>query len=161
MACARAGPVVIGIGNPLMGDDGVGPAAATILRERAPEGVRVLERDLVGIDALPEIEDSTRLLVIDCIEAGLRPGAVFKLRLGEAGPRSDPVVSPHETGIEDLLRLAAVRGHGPEEVVFVGVQPARVQVGLRLSPEVQAALPRIVEEASSVLEGWLRKETSP
>ena len=145
---------VIGVGNLLMGDEGLGVLAARALRERAPAGVRVIEAGGVGIHLLGEIEDASRLLLLDCIDADRPPGEVLRLSGPELPPPSATPLSPHELGLPDLLTLATLHGKPPEEVVVLGIQPARIEPGAELSLEVASALPRLVREARDLLSRW-------
>lgn len=147
--------LVLGIGNVLMSDEGVGPRAARDLEPRVPDGVRVIESGGLGIDLLHDVEEAGRLLVLDCVEAGVEPGRVVRLdgRSLAAGP--GPHLSPHEFGVGDVLGLARLHGREPEEVVVLGIQPARIAPGTELSAEVDAALPGLVAEALGVLEAWI------
>ncbi len=148
-------PTVIGVGNLLLRDEGVGVRAAELLRERVPQGVRVVEAGGVGAELLPEVEDALRLLVLDCIDLGGAPGTIMRLGGGDVATEGGAHVSPHQFGLADLLVLSALRGTQPEEVVVLGVQPAAIEPGLDLSPEVGAALPRLVERAVEILERWV------
>ncbi len=144
---------VLGIGNALLCDEGLGVRAAELVREGAPAGTRILAVGALGPELLPEVEGASRLLVIDCVDAGRPPGTV--VRLDDLGRLGDgPSLSMHEFGLRDLLAMAALHGRVPEEVVVLGVQPARVSPALGLSAEVTAALPRLVREALAVLAGW-------
>jgi len=148
---------VLGVGNVLMGDEGVGVRAAEALRGRVPDGVRVVEAGALGLELLAEFEAASRLLILDCVDAGMPAGRVLRLRdagiTGSPRPNS-PHLSPHELGVGDLLSLAALHSKAPEEVVVLGVQPASVAPGLELSPEVAAALPRLVREALGIITRW-------
>lgn len=147
-------PIVVGVGNVLLGDEGVGVRAAAMVRPRAPAGVRVLEPGALGLELLGDVEDASHVLVLDCIDAGLSAGAVLRLDGAELPPRPAPELSPHELGLRDLLALAALHGRSPREVVVMGIQPARIGPGLELSPEVATSLPHLVDEALAVLERW-------
>jgi len=145
---------VLGVGNVLMGDESVGVRAAQALRDRAPAGVRVVEAGALGLDLLPEIEGASRLLILDCVDAGMPAGRLIRVRDLAITSAPRPNLSPHELGVGDLLSLAALHGRAPEEIVVLGVQPASVAPSLELSPEVVAALPRLVEKALGILARW-------
>ncbi len=147
-------PTVLGVGNVLLGDEGIGVRAAETLRPRVPAGVRVLDGGPLSPELLPDVEDASHLLVLDCIDAGLPAGKVLRLDGTKLPEESSPHLSPHELGLKDLLALAALHGRAPREVVVMGIQPARIEPGLDLSPEVAASLPRLVDEALAVLARW-------
>lgn len=149
----------MGVGNVLMADDGVGARSVTMLQARVPHGVRVVERSLLGLDALADVEQASHLLLLDSIDAGRPPGEILRLAWPELPESLGPRLSPHELALGDLLALAAIRGNAPDEVVVMGIQPARIGPGLDLSPEVAAALPGLVTSALGVLKGWVSAKT--
>lgn len=151
-----AGTAVIGLGSPLMGDDGVGLAALARLRERfgADPGVDWIDGGTAGLALLPALESARRVLLLDAIDAGAAPGTLVE-RAGDALPRRLAVkLSPHQVDVGELLALAALRGAEPAELVAIGVQPERVALGVGLSASVAGALAGVVESASRRLRAW-------
>jgi len=153
---APSGTVVIGVGNPLMGDDGLGLAALTVLQTEwtFDPPVTLLDGGTWGMNLLPEMEDAERLLLLDAIKAGQAPGALIALE-NEAIPRLFATkLSPHEIDLREVLALAELRGTLPGHTVALGVQPERVEMGTALSPGVAAAVPRLVARAVEQLVRW-------
>ena len=152
-----AGPtIVVGFGNPLMTDDGIGLAALARLTEcwELPDDVVPLDGGIWGLRLLPEIEEAGRLLLLDAIDAGLAPGTVIELE-ADAIPRFfEAHLSPHQVGVRDLLALATLRGTLPAETVAMGIQPFEVELSAELSPVTSAALDALVGRAVRRLEGW-------
>lgn len=155
-----SGSMVLGIGNVLMTDEGVGVRAAELLAERVPKRVRVLVPGSIGPSTVAELSGVRRLLVLDCVDQGLAPGSIVRL-----DPRSILDVpgsaSAHEFGVRDLLVLAEHAGGAPREVLVLGVQPAGIRPGVGLSREVEAALPVLVEAAMATVAEWTRGRTAP
>jgi hydrogenase maturation protease len=151
--------VVLGAGNPLMGDEGVGVLAAESLEGRVPPRVEVLPAGALAATLLPLLEGVTHLLVLDAVDAGLAPGAIVRLH-PEAAPWR-PSLSAHDFGVPDLLVLLEHEGRAPERVLVLGVQPGPIGPGTELSPEVRTALPRLVDAALEVLDGWLERGRPP
>jgi len=152
---ARHETVVIGIGNPLMGDDGIGLAA--LQRIQAWEFEPFVERvdgGTWGMNLLQFIEEARRLLVLDAIEAGLDPGALVTLEGDEIPRFLSTKLSPHQIDLREVLALAELRGTLPEEIVAMGLQPGRVEMSERLSPEVEARLDDVVESCVERLRSW-------
>jgi hydrogenase maturation protease len=152
---ARHGTVVIGIGNPLMGDDGIGLAA--LQRIQAWEFEPFVERvdgGTWGMNLLQFVEEARRLLVLDAIEAGLQPGASVTLEGDEIPRFLSTKLSPHQIDLREVLALAELRGTLPEEIVAIGLQPGRVEMSERLSPEVEARLDDMVERCVERLRSW-------
>ena len=146
--------IVLGVGNALMRDEGVGARAAERLRDRVPPGIEVVVTGALGAATLPEVEGATHLLVLDAVDAGLAPGTVVRLEPDALLTRGVSR-SAHEFGVPDLLLLLEHEGRAPERVVVVGVQPAAVEPGTDLSLEVEGALPRVVAAALDVLDEWV------
>jgi hydrogenase maturation protease len=152
--------MVLGIGNVLMTDEGVGVRAAELLAERVPEGVRVLAPGSIGPTTVAELSGVRQLLVLDCVDRGFAPGSIVRLDPGSI--RDVPTsASAHEFGVRDLLVLAEQAGGAPRDVLVLGVQPARIEPGVGLSREVEAALPVLVEAALATVAEWTRGRTAP
>ena len=150
--------LVIGVGNPLMSDDGVGQRLLEALAARAPpdERVEFLDAGTLGFMLLPRVEQCDALLVLDAASVGGAPGElrIFEGEDFDAFVRR-PRCSVHELGLHDLLDAALLMGALPARRALVGVQPERLGWGMALSPPVEAALPAAVEAAASLLERWL------
>ena len=148
--------VVIGLGNPLMGDDGVGLAALARLEAdyRVPVDVELVDGGTWGMNLLPVIEDAGRVLLLDAIHKDGAPGTSYRLARYELPRYLATKISPHQVDLHDVLALAELRGTLPAETVAVGVQPARVEMIAELSPVVAQALGRVVELALAELAAW-------
>ncbi|MBC7230430.1 MAG: carbamoyltransferase HypF [Actinobacteria bacterium] len=139
-----AGCVVVGIGNPLHGDDGVGVRALEYLRGSLPDGVELVEGMIYGPDLLPFLEGRGKAIFIDAIDAGEEPGAVFRFSPREVRQEHGaPSLSLHDFGLYELIAAAELLGQCPEEVTVIAVQVKSLEVGTELSPEVEAALPHV------------------
>jgi len=144
------------LGNPLLGDDGLGEHLLARLQAEwvLPPELEVVPGGNAGLDLLPVVEDARRLLVVDAIDAAVPPGTLVVLE-DEAIPTAlGRALSPHHVGIAQVLALARVRGLLPERVVAVGLQPGPPREELRLGPEVAAALPRLLDAVVERLRGW-------
>ena len=148
--------VVIGVGNPLMGDDGLGIAAIAAIRERwdESESLSLVDGGTWGMNLLPVIESADRLLILDAIDRGVAPGSVIALE-GEEIPRQLAIkVSPHQTDLREALALAELRGALPRMMVAMGIQPAHVALSTDLSPVVAAGLPALLRDVEVRLRQW-------
>lgn len=149
------GPLlVIGVGNVLLRDEGVGVRVARELQRlgssghvAVPPGTRVVDGGTLGLDLLPLIEDSRALLLIDAVDLRQAPGTVDVIR-GDSLQRSmSGHVSPHQVGIGDLLGAARLMGTLPDAVALVAIQPGGIEIGLELTEAVEAAIPAAVQAA--------------
>lgn len=153
------GPIlVIGVGNVLLRDEGVGVRVARELHRVAgegtleiPEGTRIVDGGTLGLDLLPLIEDARALLMIDAVDLRAAPGTIRVITGGELHGALAAHVSPHQVGIGDLLAAARLMDTLPEAVSLVAIQPADISVDLALSPEVEAAVPDAVLTAADEL----------
>ena len=156
MTEGRAGTLVIGLGNPLMGDDGIGLEA---LRRFArghpvPAGVELVDGGTWGMNLLPLIETARAVLFLDAIRLGDSPGTVHELE-GDAVPRRlAHKLSPHQIDLGEVLAVAMLRGTLPPGLFALGIEPAVVEMGTALSPEVETAMPLLLARAAARLQ-WL------
>jgi hydrogenase maturation protease len=147
--------VVIGLGSPLMGDDGAGLAALDRLRTGWNlEDVDLVDGGTWGMSLLPVIEDAGRLVLLDAIKAGAAAGEIVVLERDRLPVYLSRKLSPHEVDLRDVLALAELRGTLPSETVAIGVQPEVVELGTELSPPVAAAIELLAETVVSRLERW-------
>lgn len=148
--------IVLGLGNMLMADDGVGLAALARLEEEwfVPREVELVDGGTWGMNLLPVIESADRLLIFDAVDVGDVPGTVARLE-DDAIPRFlAQKVSPHQIDLREVLALAALRDRLPGTMVALGIQPARVEMSTILSPCVQAQLDPLVRLGVSTLQAW-------
>ena len=139
---------ILGVGNTLMGDDGVGPAAVERLAARGvPAHVRLHDAGLAASDVLGRLDPDDPLIVIDAVRAGGPAGAGYQVDVdvlvGEGLPGM--AVSLHELSIVPALEMEALTGRVFSNVTVFGVEPARVAWGEGLSPAVASALDRLVD----------------
>jgi len=148
---------VLGLGNILLSDEGVGVRVVERLLEQYdfPEGVRVMDGGTLGLDLLPYVEDASRLLVVDAVQARKPPGTLVRMVGGEIPMFLDASkVSPHQEGLQDLLAVAVLKGYLPDEVVFWGAQIESLGVGLELSAPVAAQVDALAGKVLEELALW-------
>jgi len=148
--------LVLGLGSPLQGDDGIGPAALARLAARYAfdEEVELLDGGTSGLALLPLLEGAERVLVLDAVRSGAKPGTRTTLR-GDGVPRRLATrLSPHQIDLAEVLALAELRGRPPKDLVVLGIEPERVETRAELSPPVAASLDALVEDARACLEAW-------
>lgn len=148
--------LVLGLGNMLLQDEGIGVRAVENLLAtyRFPDRVLLLDGGTLGLDLLPYLEPDIDLLILDAVHADLTPGTLIRLE-GERIPMAlAQKMSMHQVGLQDLLAACAFRGGLPKRIVLWGMQPDRLDWGTELTPVAQAALPDLIREVVSELEGW-------
>lgn len=138
-----SGPVVVlGIGNPFRGDDGVGPAVLDLLAGRVPAGVRLVASDGEPTRLLEQWRDAATVVVVDAATGGGPPGSVrsLLLRPGDPAPLGAAGgTSSHGLGLAGALALAAALGSAPGEVVVHAVEAGCTAHGTGLTPAVRQA----------------------
>jgi hydrogenase maturation protease len=139
--------LVIGLGNPLMGDDGAGVAVIERLRDDwdLPEEVELIDGGTWGMNLLPLVESARRLILVDAIRSGMAPGTLTVLERRELPRYFSLKLSPHQIDLREVLALAELRGALPDELVAVGIEPERVEMEMSLSPRVSAGLAKMVD----------------
>lgn len=150
----NGGVVVIGIGNPFRGDDGVGPAVLDLLAGRVPPHVRLVPSDGEPSRLLDQWHGAATVVVVDAAVGAGPPGTVRTavLRPGGGPDRraTGGSASCHGLGLADALGLAVALGRAPETVVVHAVEAASTAHGARLSPAVRRAA---ADVAARVLAG--------
>ncbi len=148
--------LVLGLGNILLSDEGVGIHVVRLLRERYefPQEVEVMDGGTLGLDLLPYVEDAQRLLIVDAVQMDAPPGTVLRLEGEEVMAIFRMQISPHQMGVHDLLAAARLLDRYPDQVVLWGVQPAVLDVGLELSPSVAAQVETLAHNVLAELQQW-------
>ncbi len=140
--------LIIGIGNIFRGDDGAGLAAARLIRELQLPGVAVLELDGDPSTLLDRWQGAQRVVVIDAVASQSSPGRIFRFA-AQAAPlprRLFACCSCHSFGLAEQIEIARSLQQLPPSLTVYGIEGKDFRLGSGLSPEVQQALPRLVEQ---------------
>ena len=139
--------LILGLGNPLQADDGIGCRVIEVLEQQTlPDGVEALDGGTPGVGLLHLIEGRLRVIIIDAAEMGRPAGEVVRFRPDQVTlTGSAERFSLHRTAVADALALARALNLPLPEIVFFGVQPGRIGWSDELSPEVASAIPGLVE----------------
>ncbi len=139
-----------------MSDEGAGVRVVERLATvyDLPEDVQTLDGGTLGLDLLYYLEGVENLLIVDAAETGQEPGSLMRLEGDQVPAFLSAHLSPHEIGVPDMLFAAKLKGVYPRNVVLWGVQPALLEMGLELSPVVQAQVDKLVNKMVEQLEQW-------
>ena len=150
------GTTIIGLGNPLMGDDALGLLVLGRLQQEwtLPDDVRRVDGGTWGLSLLPAIEDAHRVIFIDAVRCGAAPGSLVVLCDEEIPARRSTKLSPHQVDLREVIALARFRGRVPERMVVMGIEPERIELGEPLSPPVAAAVDALLGLVVTELELW-------
>jgi hydrogenase maturation protease len=159
MTAHGKGTLVLGLGNLIHSDDGVGVHAIQRLQgdPNVPPWATLMDGGTHGLSLAPHICGFQRLLVIDAIDVGEKPGTLIKLE-GDAVERMPGKPSVHQLGFADLMIAMKLLGESPEEVVVFGVQPQSTEWGTELTPPVEAALDQLVPAVIARLQLWVNAQ---
>jgi hydrogenase maturation protease len=137
-----AATLILGLGNTIMSDDGIGPKVIEKLRSEGglPDDVDLVDGGTLGLDLLPFLEGVRKLIIVDAVEIGKPAGTVVYLVGDEVPVALETKLSPHQMGMKDLLAVARLMGQLPEEIILIGVQPLSLQMDTELTPCVAACL---------------------
>lgn len=137
---------ILGIGNLLLKDEGIGIHLAHRLAGMVEyTNLNVIDGG-TDPDVLSLVDESThKLIIIDAAEGGDEPGTIYRLNYDDLDLCSSDPVSLHELGILNSLKMMTLLNRRPETVVIIGVEPKTIDFGLELSPEVDEKIPRIIE----------------
>jgi hydrogenase maturation protease len=140
------GALILGVGNILLGDEGIGIRVVEALENRFqfPEEVMVLDGGTAGIELLRYIDGRDLLILIDAMQAGLPPGTVFKVEGEDVAKRFMTRITPHQIGLSDLLAAGILCDQIPQRITLFGIEPQSLATGVTLSPVVEASVEQII-----------------
>jgi len=150
--------VVLGTGNELFKDEGVGVHVARILQTKLPPSINDVE--VIDSGTSPDIwsliDGADKLIIIDAVRGGCEPGTIYRFTPQQIVAETGIITSVHQMGILENLSLIELVGSKPGETIIIGVEPKELEPGLELSPELQKRMPKIIqtvlEEISSPIE---------
>ena len=138
--------LILGVGNLLLRDDGFGVHLINSLKGTAlPGNVELLEAGTVSHQLIPLLHEIDHLIVIDVVEAGDTPGALFRFSPDDMKFPVELKASLHQISLVDVLNMAALTGSKPKTII-IGVQPKDVSSwSMELNEELIAVIPRVQE----------------
>jgi hydrogenase maturation protease len=146
--------LVVGVGNVLMGDDGVGVRVVHEIRRRfhLPAGVEILDGGTSGLELLSYFSDREHVIIVDAVKCGLPPGTVVKVEGEDVPARFMAKISPHQLGLSDVLAAVRITGRLPKKMALFGIEPKRVELRLDLSEEVERNFEKLIDSIRNELE---------
>ncbi len=147
--------LLIGMGNVLMQDEGVGVRAVEELESRylIPEDVTVLDGGTTGMELFEPMRNCEQLIVADGVNTGAPPGTIVRIADEEIPAFFQTKISNHQLGLSDLLALLRLKAEAPESVVIIGMVPHSLENKLGLSPEASLGLDKMVSSLIKELAG--------
>ena len=134
------GKFVVGIGNILLRDEGIGCHVVHALEEIDLSDVEIIDGG-TSSDVLQLSEDVDKLVIVDAVKGGGMPGQIYRFHIEDITLEQKPLLSLHDMSLIDSLKLMRL-WHNIDEAVIIGVEPKDIGWGLELSPELQERIPR-------------------
>jgi hydrogenase maturation protease len=154
--------LILGVGNLLLSDEGLGIHVARKLMEMDfPPEVEVLDGGTDGFGLMHALLQADRLILVDAVRGGGTPGSIYRFGIEDCPPFPDIFkTSVHQISILEVINLSGLIGSTPRTTV-IGVEPKRLEMGMELSPQIEATIPKVIQlikEEVAVSLGHLPKE---
>lgn len=140
--------LILGVGNYILSDDGLSVHVLERLQANnlIPDDIQMIDGGTCGLDLLQYLEGVSNLIIIDAIKTrNGTPGSIIRLDGDQIPAYLSLKISPHDIGLPDLLATAKLRDLYPEKIVVFGIQPASLELGVELSPEVAAKVEDLIQ----------------
>jgi hydrogenase maturation protease len=150
--------LVLGVGNLLLSDEGVGVHVAQRMMTMAmPPEVQVVEGGTDGFGLVNVITEADRMILIDAVRGGGQPGSIYRFEIEDCPPYPDIFkTSVHQISILEVINLSSLIGSTPRTTI-IGIEPACVEMGMELSPPVAAKIPKIIQMIEEEVEASLSR----
>ncbi len=147
---------ILGIGNTLFSDEGVGIHLLPILENEFKDDldIEIIEGLTDGMKLLGPVEDAENLIIIDAINAGKEPGSIITLVGDEIPAYFGIKMSIHQLGFQEVLLAAKMRERYPKQIVMFGMQPSSLELGVELTETNRAQLPNLAKAVISQVNAW-------
>lgn len=137
--------VVIGVGNLLLKDEGIGIHTVKALQEiNLPPYIELIDGG-TSPDLIAYTRVGDKMIIIDATKTGGEPGAVYRFTPEDLAGGKGTLTSAHEMGVAENLNLMKLTGNEPREIIIIGIEPKEIDWGTELSPEIQGKLPEIIK----------------
>jgi hydrogenase maturation protease len=138
--------LVMGVGNLLLSDEGIGVHVAQRMMEmNLPPDVHVVEGGTDGFGLINLITEADRLILVDAVRGGGEPGSVYRFDIEDCAANADIFkTSAHQISILEVIHLSGLIGSTPKTTI-IGVEPKSLEMGMELSPEVEAKIPKVIK----------------
>jgi len=144
--------VIIGIGNILLQDDGVGVHVIKQLEnEKLPSTIELVDGGTSTLDTLGFFLDYKKVIVVDCLRAGLKPGTIYKIKPEDIKNYQKENLSIHDVQILDVARMANMMNKYPEVIIF-GIEPEKISLDLEMTEIMVSKIPEIIRNIKKELE---------
>lgn len=138
--------LILGIGNILLKDEGVGVHTAKRMMEMdLPPDVEVMDGGTMGMNLLYYIEGRKKVIVIDTVLVGDPPGTIYRFTDESLAHNKPALRTAHGVDFTDVIKTAEFLGTKPEEIVFIGIQPESLDEGIEMTPTIEKRVPTLIK----------------
>ena len=135
---------IIGIGNILLQDDGVGVHVIKQLEnENLPSNIELVDAGTSTLDTLGLFLDYEKVIVVDCLRAGLQPGTIYKIKPEDIKSHKKESLSIHDVQILDVVNMSNMMNKYPEVIIF-GIEPEKIALDLEMTETMISKIPEII-----------------
>jgi hydrogenase maturation protease len=145
--------LILGIGNILLKDEGVGVHTAKRMMEMdLPPDVEVMDGGTMGLNLLFYIEGRKKVIVIDTVLVGDPPGTIYRFTDESLVDNKPMLRTAHGIDFSDVIKTSKMLGTKPEEIVFIGIEPESIDEGLEMTPTIEKRVPVLIKMVMKELE---------
>jgi hydrogenase maturation protease len=145
--------VVLGVGNILLSDEGIGVRTVEKLARDyvLPAEVEVIDGGTSAMEMLEDLGHADHLIIVDAVRSGKAPATIIRMAGDEVPVFFRTKLSPHQVGLSDVLATLVLMGEQPGSTTVIGIEPESLALGLELTPAVAMQLPQVVGLVKSEL----------
>ncbi len=138
--------LVLGVGNILLRDEGIGVRIIEQLQKiELPGNVEVIDGGTAGTELLDILSDRQKVIVVDAVQYDCPPGTVLRFSIEDLASVEKSIVSLHNIGIAETFEMAKLIGCEPNDVIIFGIKPERIDCGLEITEKMKSIIPQTVE----------------
>ena len=147
---------VLGIGNLLLKDEGVGVHVINKLKDeyQFPDSVKLIDGGTMGLDLLPFFEGNDKVLIIDAVNFEKKPGTIDIVEGDKIPAHCNSKLSVHQIGLPDMLFAARLMDITPTEMCLIGIQPLSMETGTEMSDEIKRQIEPLLNRVIQKLKEW-------
>jgi hydrogenase maturation protease len=147
---------LIGVGNILLRDEGVGVHVINAIKRRYTfsSDVEIVDGGTMGLDLLPIIEGKDKVLIVDAVDFGEKPGYIGMIEKDDIPSVLNTKLSVHHINLSDVFFALKLMGTYPSEICLIGIQPQSIDVGLNMTDEINDKVDELIEKAVTRLKKW-------
>lgn len=151
-----SGVLLLGIGNTLMQDEGVGVHVVNGLEAKYEfrPAINIVDGGTAGMELMGQIRDATKVIIVDAVNFDEPPGTIGSIENDDILRRLKSKMSMHHLGITDVLSTIKLVGDEPEEIFLLGIQPEKIELDMEMTDTVRERIPRMEEVVLKKLGEW-------